>query len=140
MERSFPFIEIRQLHCFPAVAEGVGFAGAATRPRRTRPALGMQIRQIERHVGAELFVRGLRQIGLTAAGAALRGFACAAVGAVTGRAAMACAVSIESPATLKVITGHTVDLAPLYWIDQCWRPGRHIRLELSGDSGDGQRT
>jgi DNA-binding transcriptional LysR family regulator len=44
-------------------------------------------------------------------------------------------VSSDSPATLKVIAGHTVDLAPLlHGIDQLRRGGQHIRLELSRGS------
>jgi DNA-binding transcriptional LysR family regulator len=137
MERSFPWIEIRQLRYFPAVAEEAGFAGAASRPRKTQPALGIQIRQLERHVGAALLVRG--QISLIAAAAALRGFVYAAVGAVIRGVAAAYALSTDSAAFFKVIAGHTVDLAVLDWIDQLRRPGRHIRLEVSGDSRDGQR-
>jgi DNA-binding transcriptional LysR family regulator len=140
MERSFPWIEIRQLHYFPAVAEEAGFAEAAAPPHKTQPALSVQIRQFERHVGAERFVRGRRQISLTAVAPALRGFVYAAVEAVIHRVAAGYAVSTDSPATLKVIAGHTVDLAALDRIDQLRGPGRYIRLELSGDSRDGRRS
>jgi DNA-binding transcriptional LysR family regulator len=71
MEWSFPWIEIRQLRSFPAVAEAAGFARAATRGHKTRSVLSTQIRQLERHVGTELFVRGRHQISLAAAGRCL---------------------------------------------------------------------
>jgi DNA-binding transcriptional LysR family regulator len=138
MERSFPSIEIRRFHYYSVVAEEAGFARAVNRARRTQPALSVQIRQLDRHVGAELFVRGRRQIIRGAAGAALCGDV--AVGVVTRGVAAVYVASIDSAAMLTVIAGHTVDLVLAHLIDQLRRPGRYLRLELSGDSRDGQRT
>lgn len=64
-------IHVRDLRYFVAVAEELGFTRAAERLHLSQPALSKQVRQLERHLHADLFVRERRGIRLTAAGRAL---------------------------------------------------------------------
>lgn len=64
-------VHLRDLRYFVAVAEELGFTRAAERLHISQPALSKQVRQLERHLRADLFVRERRGIRLTAAGHAL---------------------------------------------------------------------
>lgn len=61
-------IHPRRLRCFVAVAEELHFSRAADRLFLPQPWLSRTIRQLEREVGAPLFVRNTRCVHLTAAG------------------------------------------------------------------------
>src|SRR4051794_29914468 len=61
-------IHLRDLRYFVAVAEDLHFTRAAERLFVSQPALSKQIRLLERHLGADLFVRDPKEIRLTAAG------------------------------------------------------------------------
>jgi DNA-binding transcriptional LysR family regulator len=61
-------MEIRQLKAFVAIAETGTFTAAAERVHVTQAAISMQIRQLEREMGARLFVRAPRRVILTEAG------------------------------------------------------------------------
>ncbi|GAB2666712.1 LysR family transcriptional regulator [Nocardia goodfellowii] len=61
----------RDLRYFVAVAEQLNFTRAAERLYISQPALSKQLRVLEKHLGAELFVRDGRSVQLTAVGAAL---------------------------------------------------------------------
>lgn len=64
-------MELRQLRAFAAIAETGTFTAAALRVHVTQAAISMQIQQLEKEVGARLFVRAPRLVVLTEAGEAL---------------------------------------------------------------------
>lgn len=72
-------VELRQLRYFLAVADELHFGRAAARVRVAQPAVSQQIRRLETAVGTRLFDRNRREVRLTPAGTALRGFAQRAV-------------------------------------------------------------
>ena len=61
-------MEIRQLRAFVAIAESGTFTAAAARVHVTQAAISMQIRQLEKEIGARVFVRAPRHVILTEAG------------------------------------------------------------------------
>jgi DNA-binding transcriptional LysR family regulator len=132
VQSSTTSIEIRHLRYFVAVAEEGSFTRAARMLHMAQPPLSAQIRQLERRVGGELFVRGTGPIQLTDAGMALLDFAYAAIGAIRRGVAAAQAARSGACTTLKVIAGHTVDIAPLLdGFDRLRRRRPGIRLDLS---------
>src|SRR5258705_13867563 len=64
-------IELRHLRAFVAVADDLSFSRAAQRLFISQPALGRQIRGLERLVGCDLFRRSTQRVELTLAGGAL---------------------------------------------------------------------
>ncbi|MFP5226561.1 MAG: LysR family transcriptional regulator, partial [Acidobacteriota bacterium] len=68
-------MDLYQLETFLAVIEEKGFSRAATRMRRTQPAISHAIRKLEDEVGEPLFERASRDGTLTASGQLLRGYA-----------------------------------------------------------------
>jgi DNA-binding transcriptional LysR family regulator len=66
----FEMVELRHLRYFIAVAEELNFSRAAQRMHMAQPPLSAAIRQLERDLGVDLFVRTTREVKLTDAGAA----------------------------------------------------------------------
>ena len=61
-------MDIQQLRCFLAVAEELHFGRAAERLHMTASPVSRMVKDLERELGAELFIRSYHQIELTPAG------------------------------------------------------------------------
>lgn len=64
-------MDMKQLHYFLKVVEHLNFSRAAEALYISQPALSYQIAELERELGAELFLRDRRKVALTPAGMAL---------------------------------------------------------------------
>ena len=72
-------MELRHIRSFLAIAETLHFGRTAELIHLSQPALSLQIRALEEEVGVRLFERNRRKTTLTAAGAAFRDDAAAAL-------------------------------------------------------------
>ena len=64
-------MELKQLEYFLKVAEQLNFSRAAESLYISQPAMSYQIAELERALGAVLFVRARRKVSLTPGGGAL---------------------------------------------------------------------
>ncbi len=64
-------MDLRSLHYFTVVAEELNITRAAERLNMSQPPLSSQIKALEEELGAQLFIRGKRQLKITEAGALL---------------------------------------------------------------------
>jgi DNA-binding transcriptional LysR family regulator len=72
-------VELRQIRSFLSIAETLHFGRTADLIHLSQPALSLQIRALEEEIGVRLFERDRRKTALTAAGAAFRDDATAAL-------------------------------------------------------------
>ncbi|MEU5420815.1 LysR family transcriptional regulator [Streptomyces sp. NPDC001407] len=95
-------MELRHLEHFVAVAEEQHFTHAAERLRVAQSGVSASVRALERELGAELFIRTTRRVGLTDAGRALL---------VEARRTLACAAAArEAVAAVQGLTGGTLSV------------------------------
>ena len=96
-----------------SVAEDISFTAAGARLRIAQPSLSQQIRDLEREVGTELFVRTSRRVELTAAGAAFLDQARAILAQAGQAAEQARAIGQGLLGSLDIGTTGSVLLGPL---------------------------
>lgn len=106
-------MELRHLRYFVAVAEDLSFTGAAARLRVAQPSLSLQIRDLEREVGATLLTRTSRSVALTAAGAAFLDQARATLAQAEQAAAQARMIGLGQIGSLDIGMTGSILLGPL---------------------------
>ncbi|MBB5122385.1 LysR family transcriptional regulator [Streptomyces eurocidicus] len=128
-------MELRHLEHFVAVAEEQHFTHAAERLRVAQSGVSASVRALERELGAELFLRTTRRVGLTDAGRALL---------VEARRTLACAAAArEAVAAVQGLMGGklsvgteqcmgTVDAAALLAAFHSRHPQVEIHMEQAG--------
>jgi LysR family hca operon transcriptional activator len=108
-------MELRHLRYFVAVAEeGSVTLAAAHRLHTAQPSLSRQLRDLEREVGAQLLIRSVRGIELTAAGRAFLDHARLALSQVeaAGEAARRAAQPAKESFVMGFLTGTEIDWFP----------------------------
>lgn len=65
-------MDLRQLEVFVTLAEELHFGRTADRPNLTQPQVSRAVAALERHIGAPLFERTSRRVGLTPLGRRFR--------------------------------------------------------------------
>jgi len=104
-------VELRHLRYFLAVADALHFTRAAESLHVSQPTLSLQVRELERELGAPLFDRIGRSVRLTEAGRVFRRHALGAVREVdTGREAVADLMGLRR-GTLRVGVTHSFSTA-----------------------------
>lgn len=128
-------MDISQLRAFLAVAEELHFGRAAEKLHRAQPPLSRTIKQLERELGTELFVRSTRAVKLTASGEALVGPAREVLDALRRAEAAVRAADDGNVGLVRIAFAGTSThrlVAHLARVVRSQRPG--IQLELSSQN------
>jgi len=128
-------VDISQLRAFLAVAEELHFGRAAEKLHRAQPPLSRTIKQLERELGTELFVRSTRAVKLTASGEALVGPAREVLDALRRAEAAVRAADDGNVGLVRIAFAGTSThrlVAHLARVVRSQRPG--IQLELSSQN------
>ncbi|GEP60268.1 LysR substrate-binding domain-containing protein [Reyranella soli] len=130
-------MDLRRLRYFVAVAEELHFGRAARRLNVSQPPLSVQIRTLEREVGAPLLMRTQRRVELTEAGRVLLDEARRLLGQAEAAVIHARRAALGTVGRLTVGFVSTVDysiLPPLVRRFRQKHPGVALKLlELTGD-------
>ncbi|MGE0711145.1 MAG: LysR family transcriptional regulator [Planctomycetota bacterium] len=124
------------LRCFLAAARQLNFRAAARAVHLTPAALGKRIAQLERDLGAPLFLRTTRRVALTEAGLALVPAAEGALSRLAGCVAVARGETDPPPQSLTLGTRHELGLSwVLPAVEQVERRLPHLSLDVYFGSG-----
>jgi DNA-binding transcriptional LysR family regulator len=126
-----PSIELRQLRYFVAVADELHFGRAAERLHMSQSPLSRAIRELERELGVELFVRTTRRVELTLAGTLLLERAPRALAEIDGAVADARGVTRSGEGVLGLGFGPFCGAGATGIVDalRADRPNWKLRLE-----------
>jgi DNA-binding transcriptional LysR family regulator len=130
-------VELRHLEYFIAVAEEEHFTRAAERLHIAQSGLSASIRALERELGAPLFVRSTRHVGLTEAGRALLSEARRTLASVAAARNAVAAVQGLLRGTVSIGTEQclaVIDLPTVLSRFRTVHPGVEIRLRQAGSS------
>jgi DNA-binding transcriptional LysR family regulator len=131
-------VELRHLEYFVAVAEEEHFTRAAERLHVAQSGLSASIRALERELGAPLFVRSTRRVGLTEAGRALLAEARRTLASVAAARNAVAAVQGLLRGTVCIGTEQclgVIDLPAVLARFRAVHPGVEIRLRQAGSAG-----
>ncbi|MDN3354681.1 LysR family transcriptional regulator [Actinomadura sp. DC4] len=131
-------MELRHLEYFIAVAEEEHFTRAAERLHVAQSGLSASIRSLERELGAPLFVRSTRRVGLTEAGRALLAEARRTVASAAAARNAVAAVQGLLRGTVSIGTEQCLAVIDLPMVLARFRtvhPGVEIRLRQAGTTG-----
>jgi DNA-binding transcriptional LysR family regulator len=130
-------VELRHLEYFVAVAEEEHFTRAAERLHVAQSGLSASIRALERELGAPLFVRSTRRVGLTEAGRALLAEARRTLASVAAARNAVAAVQGLLRGTVSIGTEQclgVIDLPEVLARFRAVHPGVEVRLRQTGSS------
>ncbi|WP_067650658.1 LysR family transcriptional regulator [Nocardia harenae] len=139
-------MDVHQLRCFLAVVEERHFGRAAERLHLTTSPVSRAVRDLEREIGAQLLVRGPREVTPTAAGARLAARGATVVSAFDALLPDLLAELDAARRVIRVGSSHLTEPDVLDTVVECARkavPDREVVLqilppaELSGMVADG---
>ncbi|MGA5418645.1 LysR family transcriptional regulator [Streptomyces lavendulocolor] len=124
-------VDLRQLECFIAVAEELGFGRAAERLHTAHDSVSRRIGRLERELGVRLFDRAARHVRLTAAGERLLPEARAALAAAARIRATAVGITAGTEGLVRLGTTRAFADRVYRALDTlaARRPGLRVRLE-----------
>lgn len=132
-------MEIRQLRSLIAIADTGTFTAAAQRLHVTQAAISMQIRQLEKELGVQLFARTPKRVHLTEAGEALSTRARAILAEHDAAIAELSSLAASPHHRLRIGTASTrVSASSLPWILQTLK-AQYPNAELTVASGTSEK-